>query len=281
MIESQMKKPPFDETSTDERFVEALGRWAETAANLSWVEQWVEGAIFPCEMVFFLARCEQLDIDVVIESGRQDGYSTMILGEFIKGREKQVYSIDYEADAERARRCRERLKAYSSVIPVKGDANILLGQLVNQVAPRKVAMLVDGPKGFWAIALMFACSGNTAVKLLALHNLNRGEAPGKLLGGLANSPLYYEDVVRQSPASWLRLRELERLHCERLGARRSLEYSSLGVMEVADRNRKNIVRKTSWHFRLHQPPLVRMAWKLGLFWPTNRLFDLSNRLFNK
>src|SRR5712691_8115121 len=63
---------------------QSMERWARIALDDDWVGSWLEGAIFPTEIVFFLASCEANGIRYIIESGRQDGYSTRILGEYAR-----------------------------------------------------------------------------------------------------------------------------------------------------------------------------------------------------
>ena len=257
-------------------FVENLEAWARIALSKGWVEQWVEGAIYPSEMVFFLTRCEQSEVASVIESGRQDGYSTAILGEYARRRGARVFSVDYEHDAARAARCRRRLAAYPELRLLRGDANTMLVQLVRQEAPRRTALLVDGPKGFWALALMFACAAYGSVTAIALHNLGPQQPATPYLEGLAPEPLYYEELLDNTGDAWRELKTAEDRFCAK-SARGALVHSSLGVMVLSGRLRHRLVWAVHPGFKLFQPPLVRLGWALGMFRATGWLFTLSFR----
>lgn len=261
------------------RLGELLEKWAGVALSLGWVKAWVEGAIFPREMVFFLARCEEIGIRCIVESGRQDGYSTAILGEYARQQGIRVYSIDYEEDRERARRCRERLRGYPELDLLTGDATVLLGQVVRAQKDGPLAILVDGPKGFWAMSLMFASAGHDWVRLLALHNLADGEPARRLFEGLADGPTFYEGIAGKAGGLWEELARAEVAFCTAAGAGRSLERSSLGVMHVSGEVRTRLVSIVHPQFRLYQPPLVRSGWRLGLYRLTSYLFWLSVRLW--
>jgi hypothetical protein len=254
-----------------------LDKWAQIALREQWVEEWVEGAIYPREMVFFLARCEELGITCIVESGRQDGFSTRILGRFAGIQRVKVFSIDYEADAERAARCRERLKDYPELILLKGDANVLIGKTVAENRNEMIALLVDGPKGFWAMSLIFASACFDQVRLIALHNLEEGFEIRDFFQEKCGGRLFYEEFPNPTGGAWEELALVETQTGENVQARRSLTRSSLGVHEI-DRNlpgRLGSIRDR--RFKLFQPPVVSFAWKLGIFRPTNYLYDISHR----
>ncbi len=250
--------------------------WARIALSKGWVEEWVQGAIYPSEMVFFLARCEQSNVASVIESGRQDGFSTAILGEYARRRGVRVFSIDYEQDADRAARCRERLAVYPELHLLRGDANTLIGQLVRQEAPRRTALLADGPKGFWALALMSAAAAQGSVTAIALHNLGPRQPATPYVEGLAPEPLYYEESLDNPGSAWRELKSAEDRFCAK-SAQGALSHSSLGVMVLSDSVRHRLAWAIHPGFKLFQPPLVRLGWGLGLFRATGWLFSLSFR----
>jgi hypothetical protein len=252
--------------------------WAEIALALDWVPQWIEGAIFPAEMVFFLGSCEAAGISYVIESGRQDGYSSQILGEFARRTGVRVASIDYEDDKERGRRCRERLAAYPIDLKV-GDAFELLGAMLNEGGEDRIALLVDGPKGFSALSLVAAAAADPRVAIIAMHNQDPGTGYRRAFERIASAPLFYEDAVSVIGPHWERLREAERAHCLKLSARRSLEHSTLALLPIGERERKALGRLYGPEFKLYQPPLVRLGWRLKFYRSAAMLYSLSFRLF--
>ncbi len=258
---------------------EFMEKWAKISLSMGWVEDWVPGAIFPREMAFFLARCEQLGVKCIVESGRQNGYSTKILGEYVQTQENRVRvcSIDYELDAGQARRCRERLAGYPIEL-LKGDSNILLGQVVRDQINGPVAILMDGPKDFWAMSLLFASAEWKPVSLLAMHNLEKGQVAREFYDGFADEPIFYEAFEDVKGEHWEQLRAVETKFCLGKAGERSPDSSSLGVMHVTEPVRPRIVAAFHPNFKLFQPLCVRWGWKLGLYRLTSRLFSLSFRL---
>jgi len=249
-----------------------LEKWAFIALQERWVKSWREGAIFPCEMVFLLAVCEECGVRLIFESGRLDGYSTEILGIYADARGGEVYSIDLEFDTERAERCRARLSRYSSIRLLQGDAFRMMGKVICSRRDGPAAVIVDGPKGYGAISLLLACAGFPWVNVIAMHNLDVKLAPHErdlfkdLSGG---QPVFYEEFESKEAASWARLRNQEREYCSSIGAARSLEHSSLGIMKVADATRRKFLLTFNSRFGKHQPFILNWKWRLE-----NHLFVL-------
>lgn len=257
-------------------FAAALQHWSRRALDLGWVEAWVEGSIFPCEMVFFLARALERGVGTIVESGRQDGISTENLGHFARETGVRVVSVDLEEDAERAAACRRRLAPYPLEI-VKGNA---FSEVPRAVAGGKggVALLIDGPKGFPALAMGFGCTVFPHVRTLAFHNLDMGGPLRPFVLERASRAPFYEDDVGEAGRAWADLRAHEERTLAQSGARRSLETSSLGVLDIDDATRARLTRGTDRRFLFNQPPLLAVGWKAGLFDQTRYLFSLSFRL---
>lgn len=259
--------------------VELQDKWAEVALSSGWVEDWVEGAIFPREMVFFLACCQEAGVERIIESGRQDGYSTKILAEYAHRQGIQVYSIDHELDAVRAEKCRERLALYPALKLLKGDATDLLGRVVRAEPASPCAVICDGPKSFRALSLLFASAGQKSVKLFALHNLAQGSEERLFLETQVHGPIFYEDFGQISAGYWEKLMASEVRFCSDEGANRSLVHSTLGVVSLSNSLRRSMGYQFHWRFKFYQPLFVRIGWKLGLYGLTSLLFTLPHRLF--
>jgi hypothetical protein len=138
---------------------------------------------------------------------------------------------------------------------------------------------MDGPKGFWAMSLMFACAAKPSVKLLALHNLDTGSRARNTFEGLADEPTFYESWQASDHKYWAMLTSAEIQHATAMGAGRSLETSSLGVMAVSENVRSRLITVFHPAFKLYQPLLVRMGWRLGLYRPTSLLFTVSHIVF--
>jgi predicted O-methyltransferase YrrM len=210
------------------RLSDALEKWSQTALTEGWVERWMEGAIFPREMVFFLALCDASDVRVIVESGRQDGYSAELIGFYARQMGGRAYSIDFEYDAERAARCRARLATNPALTLVKGNGVTWLGPLLRRHAPTPSAVLLDGPKGYLAMSLFFAATRIPGVSVCAVHNVDYQlqRAPFASTGP---QPHFHEEVTHDGPF-WKQLAEAEIRHGQAVDARRSLTESTLGVL---------------------------------------------------
>ncbi|MBK5957174.1 hypothetical protein CCR97_02990 [Rhodoplanes elegans] len=257
---------------------EAAETAAEILLNGGYVERWVEGAIFPSEMAFFIAVCSVAGVDRVIESGRQDGYSTEILGDWASHNGRQIASVDLEHDAARAAACRQRL-AHLPIQLVKGSAYEEFGRLVRDRAGRRLALIADGPKGWPAISMM-AAGVDDRVEVVALHNLIPGSAVRELFERLGGPQTFYERALNDPGPRWQELRAREIAFAGGTAAR-SLELSSLGVLRLDDTNRSLFTNAWRTEFGLHQPAMVRALWQLGAYSAATKLYGLSYRLLRR
>jgi hypothetical protein len=252
---------------------------AEVAAELvldGYVDRWVEGAIFPCEMAFFLACCMTEDVTAVVESGRQDGYSTEIVGDWAKRNGRRLVSIDLEQDPARAAACRQRL-AHLPIELVKGSAYEEFGRWSDKLRGSRVAFLVDGPKGWPAISMMAAGLSDN-VRLMAIHNLTVGSKERGFFEDLGGAEVFYEGALHEPGPRWLELREREVSVATRAGAARSLDMSSLGVLVLDSERRRRVRGALRPEFGLHQPRVVKALWSVGAYRATTKLYGLSFRL---
>lgn len=257
-----------------------LDKWAKIALDSNWVQAWAEGAILPSEMVFFLARCEEMDIQCVVESGRQDGYSTRLLGEFARRQgEIEIYSVDTESDQIRAENCRKYLAEYRKLHLLKGNSISVLGQLLEGNSDSPTAVLVDGPKGFLAMSLLFASAGYEQVKLLALHNLEQGSPERAMFERQADQPVCYEAFASQAGEYWHSLKNAEIAFRTSGGMTKPLGHSSLCVMPVSTIVRSRLASLFHPVFAFYQPTVVRLLWHLHLYDSVKYLASASHRLW--
>ena len=256
------------------RFREELDFWSTTALEHDWVEAWREGAIFPREMVAFLAFCASLGINSFVESGRQHGYSTELLAEFVTQRGGRVTSIDVEIDDDMATETRRRLAKYSNLDLIRGNAFHKLAAALRATAPESTALLVDGPKGFPALSLIFSSAVFGHVTVGALHNVPLTTAEGRLAVNRTQQRLHYEDLVGAPADSWTSLAAREQEFCSSIGARRSLSASTLGMFRL-DTCRHRVMRTVTSSMWLYQPPFVARCWKRGWDGVAGRLFEMS------
>lgn len=261
---------------TDRAFLEILEEEAAIGRAEKWTPDWVVGAINPREMAFFLATCRAAGVERIIESGRQDGYSTRILGAFAARRGVEAASIDLEIEPDRAKACRERLAGLPIEL-IRGDAYRAVGETV-VASPKPTALLIDGPKGFPAIAMLLAAGRLRHVRVLALHNLGVETPWLPFFRALGSTARLLEDVPgANSLAAWNALADEERAHfLGILGADAMRGESTLGVVTLPPSKPLPAFAKP---FGFHQPAILAALWKLGAHTIARRLFVASFHIF--
>lgn len=133
------------------------------------------GAIFPSEMAYFLDVCQAQGIRTIIESGRENGYSTAIAAEYGANRGVRIISIDTDWNPTVSRRTEERLSRYPQLELIKGDSFYHLPATLRGVRS-PVALLIDGPKAHAAVYLSAAAAAWGKVRVIAHHNTPPGSA---------------------------------------------------------------------------------------------------------
>ncbi len=114
--------------------------------------------MFYSEVFLFLQACQRHQVETIIESGVKLGMSTALLRAAFSG---ELISIDKEA-------CQLPIE---EVDFMQGDSRKLIPQILRQSAGRRVAVLIDGPKGAEAVKLMWLCLGWANVRLVGVHDL--------------------------------------------------------------------------------------------------------------
>ena len=240
-----------------------LDEWAVIALQEDWVGRWTQSAMFPSELVFLLAFCQHRRIKRIFESGRYEGYSTERLGAYAEREGADVYSVDLESRPEIAQRGRERLSKYPSVHLTKGDTYQVLGRLMQSHAGVPAALVVDGPKGFGAMSVLFAAAAFPWIRVIAMHNLDAEEHPenAAFFTHAAGRPRYYEDYPANPDGAFARLRasEIEQLSPK---VQRPLSRSSLAVMKLDDAAREKLLWTMDRRFGPHQPLILYWRWRL-------------------
>jgi hypothetical protein len=251
-------------------------RWSRAILDSGLAERWIEGAIFPREMAFFMGCASAAGVELIVESGRQDGYSTEILGLAGVGGQK-IVSIDYEEDKARGTRCRARL-AHLPIEMVVGDAFEKIGKIV-QGTDRPTALLIDGPKSWGAISIGFAAAAWPNVKVIALHNLPEGYSTRAFFEKRAGAPVVFEDIL-PGPAmpAFQELGDIEHRYSQSLNAGRDLEKSSLGLIVVGPALHKVLPWAVHSGFRTYPPIMVWLLWKLQAYGILRQVFRWTNRL---
>jgi hypothetical protein len=219
--------------------------------------------MFASELVFFLAFCEHSGIKRVFESGRYEGYSTERLAAYAEREGADVYSVDLESRPDIAERGRARLSKYPSVHLTKGDTFQVLGNILQSHAGVPAALVVDGPKLFGAISVLFAAAAFPWIRVIAMHNLDPKEHPetANFFTRVAGRPRYYEDYATNPDGEFARLRasEIAQLSPK---VQRPLDHSSLAVLKLDDAVRDRLLWTLDRRFGRHQPLVLYWRWRL-------------------
>jgi len=241
--------------------------WAKQIRE--WGIKWQTG-IYPGEMAAFLGLCECSKIRSIIESGRGDGYSTQILGEYSDRTGTKVVSIDLEADPDQSRACRERLERYRNLACLAGNAFAVLPRAAASLRG-PIALLLDGPKLEPANRLSLVASYMFEIAAVAHHNCPL-EAPwGREFSKIFPGAFHYEHLELERIPNWKDFRQWERITVgsyevydqvhQTIG--RSLETSSLAMAVVSRENRskKRFLSFLGGAFR-YNPAWLWLKWSL-------------------
>lgn len=256
--------------------IDEIEYFSKQAIEQGWVSQWRLGAITPRELVYFLACCRVAGITRVIESGRQDGISTGIIARALQPFGVTVASIDWEADRGQAEECRRRLAGLTNLELIKGDAAVEIPRLIAESRECVVALLIDGPKNFEALALLFAAAQRPVVRLLAEHNLTPGKLARQKLESIRATPCFFEDENFQG-VEWSELGIQENERLSKLSRRYHMTWSTLGVVLLDERSNRADLLTWNWSFGLCQPRIVDRAWRTGRQSTVKRLLAIQYR----
>ncbi len=120
-------------------FCEIARRWEPECRDALETVQIGGGAMLPSELLMFLALCFENRIELVVESGRKNGFSTEMLCSVGDWRVESVEThVIAEADARLASRYDERLTLRH------GNGKLLVPTLID--TKKRTAVLLDGPK---------------------------------------------------------------------------------------------------------------------------------------
>ena len=152
----------YDQISA--RAASKLERFSALIKDIPYEEK---GVLFS-EMLFMLACLEEGSVPRILESGRARGQSTLILAKALP--ETPITSIEFNEHSPDVPIAVERLKGYTNVELLYGDARALLPKLIQ---PGSV-VIIDGPKMFQAIRLALTLLRTGKATQVFIHDVSRG-----------------------------------------------------------------------------------------------------------
>ena len=128
----------------------------------------LEKGILNTEGMAFCALADYLGAELILESGVCNGGSTTIFGKYFT--EIPIVSVDVQTKMEVI----VRTSIFHNVTLINGDGTVLLPQAVDVFKDKKIAILIDGPKGLEALNLAGKCFSRENVVMVGVHDLFRG-----------------------------------------------------------------------------------------------------------
>jgi hypothetical protein len=113
------------------------------------------GSMDPSEIYSFIYLLNKKKIDLVIESGRQYGYSTYFIGKYSNINNIKFYSIDLNIDKKITFLSKKNLSKIK-INYVEGNFFFVIRKILDIYKYKKIALLVDGPKGLFAYCYCYS-----------------------------------------------------------------------------------------------------------------------------
>jgi 2-polyprenyl-3-methyl-5-hydroxy-6-metoxy-1,4-benzoquinol methylase len=152
-----------------------------------------ERGILNSEMLAACSVCSDLRVDLVIESGRARGQSTYVLARWFRGTPTRIISLELERDGD-AVFAEERLHEFANVELRYGDSLKLLPEIIAAHPGRRIAVLLDGPKGKAAIDLMRRAFAQSPDVLCGfIHDMRRQTPQREALDAAAGRTFFTDD----------------------------------------------------------------------------------------
>jgi len=156
----------------------------------------LERGIINSEMLAIIGVIKELQISTIIESGRCNGYSTMIMGLALPN--IPIISIELVRDSI-AKQTEKNLQQFKNITLLYGDSNKIIPSVVNSTPKQSIAILLDGPKGEPAFKLFKKVSNHfTNIQVGFFHDCRRKFEPAdnpsrKTIGKYFNCLFFTDD----------------------------------------------------------------------------------------
>jgi hypothetical protein len=204
------------------------------------------------EMALIIDICRRFGVRVFIESGRARGQSTYMLAKYLANVE--IHSVDFRPGHPDDEFARDRLEGFDNVFLHNGDGAHALPVLVKACAPRRTAVLCDGPKGLFAVGVVEKCFRHPHVVAGFIHDMRpidhgrpspyRAAAEAVFAGFFSDHPDYIANT------SWMDAKVVEANGP--VGPKQQAEFGSYGptvgvFINTAFRAQPNSNKQTSDH----------------------------------
>lgn len=134
--------------------------------------KYIDKGILPSEAFAFCAMSDFYGIDIIIESGTAGGFSTEVFARYFN---KPIYSIDNSTlyGMDMFNETKERLSVYKNVELILGESYQEIKKLLARFNNKKIAIFIDGPKGWNAMLLAEKCFFQSVnVSFIGAHDLS-------------------------------------------------------------------------------------------------------------
>lgn len=238
---------------------------------LKMCNDWLPGAMLPSEIWWLYKNALESEAEVLIECGRQNGYSTRLLAELLNPHGIKIYSIDFDEDTQRLAATVAMLSGLN-VECVSGDIHMWVPKLLQQITGKRVAIVQDGPKGWEGMATLMASAIAYTPVLVAQHNLHPGHKSREAFQLLAVSPAFLEYDKASPEIHQFRAEEIRILATKT--PNRAIDQTSLGLMVLDNHNIKMLrsnLRSLESSMLPWSPFRVAEHWSKGDFSFVSRL----------
>jgi len=206
--------------------------------DIKMLTDWIDGAMLPSEIMFLQEKILASKCDLIVECGRQDAYSTVILGNFAKKHNIEVLSIDFDDNKVMLDNSINKLLG----LPVKcisGDIHFHVPTIIKDHSERRIAIIQDGPKGWEGLSTLLAAVFYDQVMLIAQHNLHIGHKSRNYFSSIPGGLNAFLESTNNEELLNFRRKELNFFKDKK--TLREVDITSLGIISL-DKDRNDIKR---------------------------------------
>jgi hypothetical protein len=162
--------------------------------------------ILHSEMALVIDTCRRLSISAVLESGRARAQSTYMLAKYLP--DTLIASIEARPTHPDSLFGKERVSAFENVQLFDGDGKNGVVALIDQLPYKRIAVLLDGPKGLAALELLDRCfrrASNVVVGFI--HDMRRKDhgvaSPFRVAAEAIHPRAVFSDAPEYAPFAWM------------------------------------------------------------------------------